>query len=113
MEVRALSADQPVSARKVRLVLDRIRGLPVGEALTVLEFLPQPSARIVWKTVKSAAANAENNYNLDPDRLTVKRAFAGESRTLKRYRARSRGRAAPILKRTSHIEIVVEGDEGF
>jgi large subunit ribosomal protein L22 len=113
MEVRALAADQPVSARKVRLVLDRIRGLPVGEALTVLEFLPQPSARIVWKTVKSAAANAENNYNMDPDRLTVKRAVAGESRTLKRYRARSRGRASPILRRTSHIEIVVEGDEEF
>ncbi len=113
MEVRALSADQPVSARKVRLILDRIRGRGVGEALTILEFLPQPSARIVWKTVKSAAANAENNYNLDPDRLTVKRAVAGESRTLKRFRARSRGRAAPVLKRTSHIEIVVEGDEGF
>ncbi len=113
MEVRALAADQPISARKVRLILNRIRGLQVGEALTILEFLPQPSARIVWKTVKSAAANAENNFNMNPDRLTVKRASAGESRTLKRFRARSRGRAAPILKRTSHIEIVVEGDEEF
>jgi large subunit ribosomal protein L22 len=113
MEVRALAADQPISARKVRLILNRIRGLQVGEALTILEFLPQPSARIVWKTVKSAAANAENNFNMNPDGLTVKRASAGESRTLKRFRARSRGRAAPILKRTSHIEIVVEGDEEF
>lgn len=113
MEVRALTSDQPISARKVRLILDRIRGLPVGEALTVLEFLPQPSARIVWKTVKSAAANAENNFNMDPDRLTVKRAVAGEAKTIKRFRARSRGRAAPIMKRSAHIEIVVEGDEEF
>jgi large subunit ribosomal protein L22 len=113
MEVRALASDQPISARKVRLVLARIRGLPVGDALTILEFLPQPSARIVWKAVKSAAANAENNYNMDPDKLTVKRAVAGESKTLKRFRARSRGRAAPIMKRSAHIEIVVEGDEEF
>ena len=113
MEVRALASNQPVSPRKVRLVLERIRGLPVEDALNVLEFLKQPSARIVWKTVKSAAANAENNFNLDPDRLVVKRAVAGEAPTLKRFRARSRGRASPLLKRSSHIEIVVEGDEGF
>ena len=113
MEVRALATNQPVSPRKVRLVLDQIRGLPVDQALSVLEFLAQPSARIVWKTVKSAAANAENNFNLDPDRLIVKRAVAGDARTLKRFRARSRGRASPLLKRSSHIEIVVEGNEGF
>ena len=79
----------------------------------MLEYLPQPSAKIVLKTVKSAAANAENNYNLDPDRLLVKRAFANEAPTLKRFRARSRGRATPVLKRSAHIEIVVEGNEGF
>ena len=60
--------------------------------------------------MKSAAANAENNYDLDPDRLIVKRAIAGDARTLKRFRARSRGRVSPDLKRYSHIEIVVEGD---
>ena len=55
----------------------------------------------------------ENNFNLNPDRLLVKRAVAGEAKTLKRFRARSRGRAAPVMKRNAHIEIVVEGDEGF
>lgn len=113
MEVRALAADQPVAPRKVRLVLALIEGRPVAEALSVLEFLPQRSARIVWKTVKSAAANAENNFDLDPDQLVVKRAVAGDARTLRRFKARSRGRVAPRLKRYSHIEIVVEGDESF
>ena len=113
MEVRAYATDQPVSPRKVRLVLDAIRGLPVHEALATLEVLPQASARIVYKVVRSAAANAENNFDLNPDALTVKKAVAGDARTLKRYRARSRGRVSPVLKRYSHIEIVVEGDEGF
>ena len=111
MEVRALANDQPVAPRKVRLVLDMVRGRTVGEALSLLEFMPQPSARIVWKVVKSAAANAENNFDLNPDGLRVKSAVAGDARTLKRYRARSRGRMAPVLKRYSHIEVVVEGDE--
>ncbi|MSQ41420.1 MAG: 50S ribosomal protein L22 [Dehalococcoidia bacterium] len=111
MEVRARAADQPVSPRKVRLLLGMIEGKPVAEALAMLEFLPQPSARIVHKTVKSAAANAENNYDLDPDRLVIKAATAGDARTLKRFRPRSRGRASPLLVRYSHIEIVVEGDE--
>ena len=111
MEVRALANDQPVAPRKVRLVLDMVRGRTVDEALSLLEFMPQPSARIVWKVVKSAAANAENNFDLNPDGLRVKSAVAGDARTLKRYRARSRGRMAPVLKRYSHIEVVVEGDE--
>lgn len=110
MEVRALATNQPVATRKVRVVLDLIKGRPVEEALALLNVLPQPSARIVWKTVKSAAANAENNFNLDPDRLVVKKAVADDARRLKRFRARSRGRVAPQLKRYSHIEIVVEGE---
>ena len=111
MEVRALANDQPVAPRKVRLVLDMVRGRTVDEALSLLEFMPQPSARIVWKVIKSAAANAENNFDLTPGRLRVKSAVAGDARTLKRYRARSRGRMAPVLKRYCHIEVVVEGDE--
>ena len=113
MEVRAFARDQKVSPRKVRLVLDLIRGKRAQEALATLQFLPQPSARIVWKTVKSAMANAENNFNLDPDALVIKRAEAGDARTLKRYKARSRGRVAPRLKRYSHIVIVVDGEEAF
>ncbi len=111
MEVRALANDQPVAPRKVRLVLDMVRGRTVDEALTLLEFMPQPSARIVWKVIKSAAANAENNFDLNPDGLKIKSAIAGDARTLKRFRARSRGRMAPVLKRYSHITVVVEGDE--
>jgi large subunit ribosomal protein L22 len=113
MEVRALARDQKVSPRKVRLVLDLIRGKPAQEALSLLEFLPQPSARMVWKTVKSAVSNAENNFNLNPDALVIKRADANDGRTLRRFKARSRGRAAPRLRRYAHIEIVVDGDEGF
>ncbi|HJM89125.1 MAG TPA: 50S ribosomal protein L22 [Dehalococcoidia bacterium] len=113
MEVRARAANQPISPRKVRLVLAMVRGLPVGEALARLEFMPQRAARIVAGTVKSAVANAENNYELNPDRLVIKSATAGDARMLKRFRARSRGRVSPLLKRYSHIEIIVEGDEGF
>jgi large subunit ribosomal protein L22 len=113
MEVRALTKDAKVSPRKVRLVLELIRGKPAEEALTLLQFMPQPSARIVWKTVKSAVSNAENNFNLNPDALVIKRAEAGDARTLRRYKARSRGRVSPRLRRYSHIEIVVDGDEVF
>ena len=111
MEVRALANDQPVAPRKVRLLLDMVLGRTVDEALTLLEFMPQPSARIVWKVIKSAAANAENNFDLNPDGLKIKSAIAGDARTLKRFRARSRGRMAPVLKRYSHIEVVVEGEQ--
>jgi large subunit ribosomal protein L22 len=110
MEVRALATDQPVSPRKVRLVLQIVRGRPVGEALAMLEFMPQRSARIVATTIKSAVANAENNYELNPDGLVIKSAIAGDARTLKRFRPRSRGRSSPQLKRRSHIEIIVEGE---
>jgi len=110
MEVRALASNQPVAPRKVRLLLDMIEGRPVEEVIAMLGVLPQRSARLVQKTVRSAAANAENNFGLDPDGLVVKRAIAGEARTLKRFRARSRGRSSPRLRRYSHIEIVVEGE---
>jgi large subunit ribosomal protein L22 len=76
--------------------------------MTLLRYLPTPHARLVAKVLNSAAANAENNYSLDREELRVKRAFAGEGRTLKRWKAKARGRAAPILRRTSHITVVVE-----
>ena len=111
MEVRALAKDQPVAPQKVRLILDAIKGRSVDEALNLLQFMQQRSARIVWKVVKSAAANAENNFDVNPDGLRVKSASAGDARTLKRFRARSRGRTAPMVKRYSHIEVVVEGNQ--
>ena len=107
MEVKATAKYVRISPRKVRLVINAIRGKPVDEALATLQFLPNAAARAVAKVVKSAAANAENNYNLEPDRLYVAKAYADEGPTLKRYRPRSRGRVSPILKRSSHITVIV------
>jgi large subunit ribosomal protein L22 len=108
MEVRASSRDVGVSARKVRLICERLPGLTVDQALALLRYLPSPHARSVSKVVLSAAANAENNFNLDPDDLFIKRAFADEGRTLKRFRPRSRGRVSPILKRSAHVTVVLD-----
>lgn len=108
MEVSATAKYLPISARKVRLVLDQLPGKSVDEAMMMLRFLPTPHARVVAKVVKSAASNAENNYALDMDALRIKRAWAGESRTLKRYRAKARGRAGSNNHRTSHVTVIVE-----
>jgi large subunit ribosomal protein L22 len=108
MEVSATANYLPVSARKVRLVLDQLPGKRIDEAMVMLRFLPTPHARLVEKVVKSAASNAENNYAIDPEELRIKRAYAGEGRTLKRFKAKARGRVAPILRRTSHVTVVVE-----
>jgi len=101
-----------MSPQKVRLVLDTIRGKRVTEALSILRFLPHKATVPVAKCIQSASANAENNFNLDPDELVVLRVFADESRTLKRYRPRARGRANQILKRSSHVTVVVSEREG-
>ncbi|MBI4300665.1 MAG: 50S ribosomal protein L22 [Chloroflexi bacterium] len=108
MEVKATARAVRVSPRKVRLVLNTIRGKSVEDALTILRYLPQPSARDVAKVVKSAAANAENNYQMSADLLRVIKVFADEGVMLKRFKARSRGRASPRLTRYSHITVVVE-----
>jgi large subunit ribosomal protein L22 len=110
MEVTATARYLPVSARKVRLVLDQLPGKKIDEAIVLLRYLPTPHAKLVAKVVKSAAANAENNYALDPDDLRIKRAYAGEGRTLKRWKAKARGRVAPILRRTSHVTVIVEDE---
>jgi large subunit ribosomal protein L22 len=106
-EVRAIEKNVRMSPQKVRLVLDVVRGRPVGEALTILQFLHKRAAGPVAKAVQSAAANAENNFNLDRDDLVITRTFADEGRTLKRWRPRARGRVNQILKRSSHITVVV------
>ncbi|HEY3060028.1 MAG TPA: 50S ribosomal protein L22 [Chloroflexota bacterium] len=107
VEVRASLRHIRMSPQKVRLVLDVVRGKPVQEALAVLKFLPQRAARPVAATVRSAMANAENNFNMDPDDLIITRCAADEGRTLKRWRPRARGRVNQILKRSSHITVVV------
>lgn len=108
MEVTAKVSGVRVSARKARLVVDTVRGKPVGEALAILRFLPQKSAHDVSKVLRSAIANAEHNYDLDPDSLYVKRIYADEGPTYKRWRPRARGRVNQILKRTTHITVVVD-----
>jgi large subunit ribosomal protein L22 len=97
-----------VSPRKVRLVLDAVRGKKVDEAMTTLTFSPTPSARLVAKVVRSAAANAENNYQMLPSQLRIVKAYADEGLKLRRYRASARGRVSPYRRRFSHITIVVE-----
>jgi len=111
MEVRAVAKDTGISPRKVRPLVDMVRGKKVDEALTILRFTPTPVARVVAKVVKSAAANAENNFQMSPSDLKVVTIFADEARTLKRYRPRSRGQANPILKRSSHITVIVAEEE--
>jgi large subunit ribosomal protein L22 len=108
MEVTAKAKGLGVSARKARLVVDAVRGKPVPEALAILRFLPQKSAKDIAKVVKSAAANAEHNHDLDPDALFVKYIYADEGPTLKRWRARARGRVNQRLKRTAHVTVIVE-----
>ncbi len=107
MEVRAISKDTGVSPRKMRLLVNMVKGKRVEEALNILRFAPTPNARIVAKTIKSAAANAENNYQLTPADLKIVKITADEARMLKRFRPRARGRANEILKRSSHITVVV------
>ena len=112
MEVRAVAKDTGISPRKVRLLVDMVRGKKVDEALTILRFAPTPTARVVAKVVKSAAANAENNFQMSPSDLKIVNVFADGGRTLKRFRPRARGRANQILKRSSHITVIVAEVEG-
>ncbi len=108
MEARATARYVRISPYKARPVIDLIRGKDVQEALQILEFTPKKAARLIKKVLESAIANAEHNYNMDPDRLYVKRAYVDEGPRLKRIWPRAWGRASRILKRTSHITVVVE-----
>jgi large subunit ribosomal protein L22 len=104
-EVRAEAKWVRTSARKARLVTEHIRGRSVPEARTVLAFTPRAAAREVEKVLRSAVANAEANHGLDGDELYVCAAYVDEGPTLKRWRARARGRVARIRKRTCHITV--------
>jgi large subunit ribosomal protein L22 len=107
MQVAATLRYARVSPQKCRLVADTIRGKTVDEALRTLTFTPKKSARIVKKVLESAIANAENNEGADIDELRVAAVMVDEGPTMKRIRARAKGRAARILKRTSHITLTV------
>ncbi|MBI1967819.1 MAG: 50S ribosomal protein L22 [Gemmatimonadetes bacterium] len=115
MEARAIQRTVRQSARKMRLVIDQIRGRAVPEAYAILRFSKKLAAKQIHKVLKSAVANAEQlaqrqNQSLDVDRLRVKYAVVNEGQTLKRFTAAAMGRATPIKKRTSHVEIHVAAD---
>lgn len=96
-----------IAPRKARLVIDLIRGKSAAEALAILKFTPRAASPIIEKVLQSAIANAEHNYNLNPDDLVVSKAVVDEGPTMKRFRPRAMGRASRINKRTSHITVVV------
>ena len=108
MEARAQTKHVRMSPQKMRLVVDLIRGKDAEEAIGVLEFSPRRAARVVGKTLKSAIANAEATQHVDVDRLYVKQAFVDEGVSQKRFTPRAHGRATPIIKRSSHVTIVVD-----
>jgi large subunit ribosomal protein L22 len=110
MQTRAIAKNLGHPPRKVRRVTDAIKGRRVSEALAILKFLPNMPARDVYKVVASAAANAENNYSMDPDELWVINAVADEAPTIKRFRARPHGRASRINRRSTHVTVYVSDD---
>jgi large subunit ribosomal protein L22 len=107
-EVQAVAKFVRVSPRKARLVADHIRGRSVPEARSILAFTPRAAAREIEKVLRSAVANAESNRNWNGDELYVKAVFVDEGPTIKRWRARARGRVNRILKRTCHITIKLD-----
>lgn len=111
MKVRATARYVRTSPRKLRPIAGVVRGKKVEEALTILRFLPSPSARTVARVVKSAVANAENNFEMTPSDLRIVEIYIDGGRSMKRFRAGPRGRVKPILKRSSHITVVVKEEE--
>ena len=111
MKVKAVAKEVGISPQKARLVINMVRGRRVDEALNILSFLPTPTAKAVAKVIKSAVANAENNFQMPPAELRITDIFADQGHTLKRFRPQSRGRMSPILKRSSNITVFVTEEE--
>lgn len=107
MEVRAVAKYIRISPQKVRKLIGSVKGKPVEEGLDLLKFMPQKAASIVEKTIRSAVANADQHPDIDVDSLVIRNITADQGPTLKRFRARARGRGARILKRTAHITVIL------
>ena len=107
MEVRAVSKYVRISPQKVRKVVDDIKGKPVESGLQKLKFMPQKAAGILEKIIRSAVANADQNADIDIDMLVIRNITADQGPRLKRWKARARGRGTRILKRTSHITVIL------
>tara|TARA_Y100000588_G_C13412433_1_gene567995 strand:- start:102 stop:449 length:348 start_codon:yes stop_codon:yes gene_type:complete len=112
MEARAVAKYVRVSPQKCRLVADQVRRLSVGKALELLQFSPRKAAAPIRKTLESAIANAEHNQGLDIDELRVDTITVDEGPVMKRWRPRAKGRATPIIKKTSHITVSVSDEQG-
>ena len=110
-EVKSVAKYVRIAPRKVRIVADLIRGKSVADALAILKFTPKRGAVLLNKVLRSAIANAENNFDMDSDNLIVSKCFVDEGPTLKRIHPRSRGQAFSIFKRTSHITVIVSNKE--
>lgn len=111
MEAKAQARFVRIAPRKARLVIDLVRGKDVDEALSILHYTPKRASGIIEKVVNSAAANAEHNHDMDRNELYIHKAYVDEGPPLKRYRPRALGRATRILKRTSHITVVLRERE--
>ena len=107
MEVRAVSKYVRISPRKVHKVIGAVKGKPVESGIQILKFMPQKAASILEKVVRSAVANADHNADVDIDLLIIRNITADQGPTLKRWKARARGRGTRILKRTSHITVTL------
>ncbi|VFQ43452.1 50S ribosomal protein L22 [Desulfoluna butyratoxydans] len=107
MEVKAVARYVRISPQKVRKIIGAVKGKPVESGINSLKFMPQKAAAIVEKTLRSAVANADHNNELDVDALFIKNITVDQGPSLKRFRARARGRGSRILKKTSHITVVV------
>jgi large subunit ribosomal protein L22 len=107
MEIRATHRFARISPLKARDVARELKGLPVSEALDLIQFTPKKAAVLIGKTLKSAIANAENNHDMSAENLVVKSATISEGPTIRRFNPRARGGAAPIRKRTAHINVIL------
>jgi large subunit ribosomal protein L22 len=112
-EVRAVAKQIGASPKRLKPILDLVRGRPVDDAVNTLNLLASPWAKTVAKVVQSAASNAENNMLMDRDQLRIVQITANQARPLKRFRPRARGRIGRITKRSSHITVVVDSAEEF
>jgi large subunit ribosomal protein L22 len=107
MEAKSQARFVRIAPRKARIVMDLIRGKNVGEAFSILQFVPKRASGIIEKVVQSAVANAEHNYEMNKDDLFIFKAFVDEGPTLKRFRPRAMGRASAIRKRSSHLTVIL------
>jgi large subunit ribosomal protein L22 len=108
MEAKAIARHIRIAPRKIRVVIDLIRGKNIGEAYAILKYTPKVGAEVLLKVLQSAIANAENNFDMNSDKLYVAAAYVDQGPTLKRIHPRSRGQAFKILKRSSHVTVVVQ-----